>query len=96
MADFLRSDVISRLLCHCVINKREIERAWGLSSFDETFASAVARLPEFVADGMVALTPDEIRVTTLGRIFIRNVAMLFDEYFEKKAPSAPKIFSRTL
>ena len=94
--DFLRRDVITRLLCHCVIDKREIERAWGLSSFDETFASAVARLPEFVLDGMVALTPDEIRVTSLGRIFIRNVAMLFDEYFEKKAPTAPKIFSRTL
>src|SRR5664280_2098606 len=93
--DFLRRDVITRLLCHCVIDKRESERAWGLSSFDETFASAVARLPEFVLDGMVALTPDEIRVTSLGRIFIRNVAMLFDEYFEKKAPTAPKIFSRT-
>jgi oxygen-independent coproporphyrinogen-3 oxidase len=95
-ADFLRRDVITRLLCHCVIDKREIERAWGLPSFDETFATAVARLPEFVADGMVVLAPGEIRVTTLGRIFIRNVAMLFDEYLEKKAPEAPKIFSRTL
>ena len=95
-ADFLRRDVISRLLCHCVIDKREIERAWGLASFDEKFASAVAQLPGFVDDGMVKLTPDEIRVTTLGRIFIRNVAMLFDEYLERKAPEAPKIFSRTL
>ena len=95
-ADFLRSDVISRLLCHCVIDKRAIERAWGLASFDETFASAVARLPEFVRDGMVEVTSDEIRVTTMGRIFIRNVAMLFDEYLEKKAADAPKIFSRTL
>ena len=41
-------------------------------------------------------TPDEIRVTSMGRIFIRNVAMLFDAYLEKKAPDAPKIFSRTL
>ena len=85
--DFLRRDVITRLLCHCVIDKREIERECGLSSFDETFASAVAQLPDFVEDGMVELTPDEIRVTTLGRIFIRNVAMLFDEYLEKKAPT---------
>jgi oxygen-independent coproporphyrinogen-3 oxidase len=95
-ADFLRRDVITRLLCHCVIDKRAIERAYSLRSFDETFASAAARLPEFVADGMVELTPDEIRVTTLGRIFIRNVAMLFDAYLEQKAPDAPKIFSRTL
>jgi oxygen-independent coproporphyrinogen III oxidase len=94
--DFLRREVITRLLCHCVIDKREIERVHGLRSFDETFASAMARLPEFVADGMVELTPDEIRVTTMGRIFIRNVAMLFDAYLEKKAPEAPKIFSRTL
>jgi oxygen-independent coproporphyrinogen-3 oxidase len=95
-ADFLRREVITRLLCHCVIDKREIERAYSLRSFDETFATAALRLPEFVADGMVELTPDEIRVTTMGRIFIRNVAMLFDAYLEKKAPEAPKIFSRTL
>ena len=56
----------------------------------------MARLPEFVRDGMVEVTSDEIRVTTMGRIFIRNVAMLFDEYLEKKAADAPKIFSRTL
>jgi oxygen-independent coproporphyrinogen-3 oxidase len=94
--DFLRREVITRLLCHCVIDKREIERVYGLRSFDETFASAMARLPEFVADGMVELTPDEIRVTTMGRMFIRNVAMLFDEYLEGKSADAPRIFSRTL
>jgi oxygen-independent coproporphyrinogen III oxidase len=95
-ADSLRRDVITKLLCHCAIDKREIERTWALSSFDETFASAVERLPELARDGMVHLTADEIRVTALGRIFIRNVAMLFDEYLEKKAEAAPKIFSRTL
>jgi oxygen-independent coproporphyrinogen-3 oxidase len=94
--DVLRREVITRLLCHCVINKRDIERTFGLRSFDETFASAVARLPEFVRDGMVEVTADEIRVTSMGRIFIRNVAMLFDAYLEKKAADAPKIFSRTL
>jgi oxygen-independent coproporphyrinogen-3 oxidase len=94
--DVLRREVITRLLCHCVLKKREIEKEFGLESFDETFASAVARLPEFVGDGMVVHTADEIRVTAMGRIFIRNVAMLFDAYLEKKAPDAPRIFSRTL
>ncbi|MGA7992155.1 MAG: oxygen-independent coproporphyrinogen III oxidase [Thermoanaerobaculia bacterium] len=94
--DVLRREVVTRLLCHCVIDKRDIERTFGLRSFDETFASAVSRLPEFVADGMVEVTADEIRVTSMGRIFIRNVAMLFDAYLEKKAADAPKIFSRTL
>jgi oxygen-independent coproporphyrinogen-3 oxidase len=94
--DFLRRAVITRLLCHCVVKKREIEEEFGLDSFDETFSSAVARLPEMVADGMVKVNDEEIRVTTMGRIFIRNVAMLFDAYLERKAPDAPKIFSRTL
>ncbi len=94
--DVLRREVINRLLCHCVVKKREIEEKFGLRSFDETFASAAAKLPEFVADGMVVDGRDELRVTTMGRIFIRNVAMLFDAYLEAKAADAPKIFSRTL
>ena len=94
--DVLRREVITRLLCHCVIDKRDVERTFGLRSFDETFASAVAKLPDFVNDGMVEVTADEIRVTSMGRIFIRNVAMLFDAYLERKAADAPKIFSRTL
>jgi oxygen-independent coproporphyrinogen-3 oxidase len=94
--DHLRRSVITRLLCHCVIRKREVEADFGLPSFDETFASARERLRELVADGMATETADEIRVTTMGRIFIRNVAMLFDAYLDKRAPTEPKIFSRTL
>jgi oxygen-independent coproporphyrinogen-3 oxidase len=94
--DVLRREVITRLLCHCVIDKRDVEKTFSLKSFDETFANATAKLPELVDDGMVEVTADEIRVTTMGRIFIRNVAMLFDAYLEKKTADAPKIFSRTL
>ena len=59
--DVLRREVIMRLLGHCVVKKREIEREFGLASFDERFASAVAKLPGFVADGMVVHTDEEIR-----------------------------------
>jgi oxygen-independent coproporphyrinogen III oxidase len=94
--DVLRREVIMRLLCHCVVKKREVERDFGLASFDAAFPAAIDRLPGFVADGMVVHTDDEIRVTAMGRIFIRNVAMLFDAYLEKKPADAPRIFSRTL
>ena len=88
--------MITRLLCHCVLDRREIERDFGLESFERTFASAEARLPEMIDDGLVADDRDRIRVTPLGRIFIRNVAMLFDSYLDSKSPDAPKIFSKTL
>ena len=41
-------------------------------------------------------SPDEIRVTLLGRIFIRNVAMLFDPYLEKQRLAERPLFSKTL
>ncbi len=94
--DHLRRTVITNLLCHCVIKKREVEKEFGLASFDETFAREVAALPAFVADGLVEPRTDEIRVTPLGRIFIRNVAMLFDPYLLKRPADQPKVFSRTL
>ncbi len=95
--DKLRRDVITRLLCHCVIKKREIEADHGLPSFDAKFSREIAKLEELAADGLVEpASADEIRVTTLGRIFIRNVAMVFDTYLEKRSPDQPKIFSRTL
>lgn len=94
--DHLRRTVITNLLCHCVINKREVARQFGLASFDETFAREVAALPAFVVDGLVEPRTDEVRVTPLGRIFIRNVAMLFDPYLLKRPADQPKVFSRTL
>ena len=94
--DKLRRTVITNLLCHCVIKKREVEKQFGLASFDEKFAREVAGLPSFVADGLVEPRTDEIRVTPLGRIFIRNVAMLFDPYLLKRPADQPKVFSRTL
>lgn len=94
--DHLRRTVITNLLCHCVIKKREVEEQFGLASFDETFAREVGALPDMVADGLVEPRTDEVRVTPLGRIFIRNVAMLFDPYLLKRPADQPKIFSRTL
>jgi oxygen-independent coproporphyrinogen-3 oxidase len=91
--DLLRREVISNLLCHGVVVKREIERRFGIV-FDEVFASALVRLVPCAADGLVELTPGEIRATALGRVFLRNLAMPFDAYLEA-SPDKP-VFSKTL
>ncbi len=93
--DRLRRAVIGRLLCHTVIPKREVEREFSIS-FDEYFAAEIARLAEPSADGLVTLDRDEIRVTPLGRIFIRNVAMVFDRYIEEQKMDQKPLFSKTL
>ena len=93
--DRIRRDVIGRLLCHTVIPKAEVEREFGIH-FDEYFSPEVQRLEEFRAEGLVALPPGEIRVTPLGRIFIRNVAMTFDRYLHEQQMDQRPLFSKTL
>lgn len=93
--DRLRRAVISRLLCHAVIRKDEIAADFGVN-FDEYFAAELAHMQPFVEDRLVRLTPGEISVTPLGRIFIRNVAMLFDPYLEKQRLAERPLFSKTL
>ena len=91
--DRLRRTVIERLMCHGVVLKREIESEFGIR-FDEEFAAALERLGPLEKDGLVALAPDEVRATPLGRIFLRNLAMPCDAYLEK--PSEKPVFSRTV
>src|SRR6266849_1746186 len=47
-------------------------------------------------DGLLTIDSNEIRATWLGRIFIRNLAMLFDPYLEQQQLNAKPIFSKTL
>ena len=93
--DQIRRAVIGRLLCHTVIPKSEVEREFSIS-FDDYFAPEVRRLEEFRAEGLVAFAPGEIRVTSLGRIFIRNVAMTFDRYLHEQQMDQRPLFSKTL
>jgi oxygen-independent coproporphyrinogen-3 oxidase len=93
--DLLRRAVISRILCHGVLHKNEIEREFGIS-FDKTFAPELQRLAPFVSDGLLEIADDVLRTTLLGRIFIRNIAMVFDPYLEKQKLESRPLFSKTL
>ncbi len=93
--DLLRRAVIGRLLCHTVIPKHEVEREFAIS-FDEYFAPELTRLESAKEEGLVVLAPGEIRVTPLGRIFIRNVAMTFDRYLHEQQTDQRPLFSKTL
>lgn len=93
--DLLRREVITRLLCHTVVRKREIEHIFQIR-FDEYFHGELAALRAMRDDGLVLLSEDEIRVTPLGRIFIRNLAMPFDRYLREQKMDSRPLFSKTL
>jgi oxygen-independent coproporphyrinogen-3 oxidase len=52
------------------------------------------KLEPCAADGLVVLGRNEIRATTVGRVFLRNLAMPFDAHLAA-APEKP-VFSKTL
>src|SRR6267378_837528 len=93
--DLLRRTVISRILCHGVLHTTEIEREFGIV-FDDRFAAEIARLAPFISDGLVDLDGGVLSTSLLGRIFIRNIAMLFDPYLEKQQLESRPLFSKTL
>jgi oxygen-independent coproporphyrinogen III oxidase len=93
--DIIRREVISRLLCHTIIVKDEISKMFGIH-FDEYFAPELEHLKMPQEDGLVVANDKEIRTAWLGRIFIRNLAMVFDPYLEKQQLASRPLFSKTL
>ena len=69
--DVLRRGVISRLLCY------------GAADVDEQhFRDELARLAPLADDGLLEIDHGKIKATTLGRLFIRVIAMVFDQYLK--------------
>lgn len=95
--DSLRRAVIQKLICHFELSKSEFEKAHHLD-FDDYFAKECHKLAAFEQAGMVEIDARSIRVTTKGRLFIRNICMVFDRYLgmpnEIKLERIP--YSRTI
>jgi oxygen-independent coproporphyrinogen-3 oxidase len=62
-------------------------------NFAEHFAGELAALDPFQADGLVERSPGGLTVTDSGRLFIRNIAMCFDNTL---APAGERRHSRTI
>jgi oxygen-independent coproporphyrinogen III oxidase len=78
-----------------VLHKNEIEQEFGID-FDKAFATEIERLAPFVSDSLLEMENRVLRTTLLGRIFIRNIAMVFDPYLEKQKLESRQLFSKTL
>ncbi len=95
--DQLRRYVITQLMCNFHLDKRAVEARYDID-FDRAFERELAELaaPDgLIANGFVSAGRDALDVEPLGRLFVRNVAMLFDRYLRDKKDSAT-IFSRTI
>jgi oxygen-independent coproporphyrinogen-3 oxidase len=95
--DLLRRDVIQKLMCDFALDLRDLAARRDVD-VAQRFAPELARLAELEKDGLLTLTPDRIDVTPKGRLLVRNICMVFDDYFGKPAavPLQRMQYSRTV
>ena len=80
--DKIRREVIGRLMCDLGLDFRQISEQLGID-FTSHFANELASLDDLKADGLIERDDCGLRVTDLGRLLIRNIAVRFDAYFGK-------------
>ncbi|WP_201556911.1 oxygen-independent coproporphyrinogen III oxidase [Psychrobacter sp. 72-O-c] len=81
--DRLREYVIMNLLCHDYIDFKDVNQKFGIDAVTY-FINEIQQLGEMQKDKLVDMDIAGIRILPKGRLLGRNVAMVFDEYLEKK------------
>jgi oxygen-independent coproporphyrinogen-3 oxidase len=90
--DKIRRETIMRAMCDLSLDFAAMSQKLGIN-FEQHFASELAALAPFEDDGLVKRTPTGLEVTDIGRLFIRNIAMCFDNTL---APVGERKHSRTI
>jgi len=82
--DHLRRRVIAELMCGF---------STDLSGHD--FDAEIAALAPMIADGLVEIDAGRVSVTERGRLFVRNICMVFDAHLKRHANDKQR-FSKTI
>lgn len=93
--DVLRRFTINRVMCLFRLDLGEIQQKFG-DLARRTIEQSMGGLEELVRDGLVTFDGHALRVTPLGRLLVRNVAMMFDAYLPRHAKDKTPTFSRTV
>lgn len=91
--DHLRREVIMKLMCNFELEFKNIEKEFDID-FKKYFAWGLNNLKEMEKDNLVEINDNGIYVKDMGRLLIRNIAMNFDGYIERKEDTAK--YSRTV
>jgi oxygen-independent coproporphyrinogen III oxidase len=80
--DKIRHRVIMQLISNFYCDFAEIETEFDIK-FTDYFGTELNRLTEFKEDGLIQVEKERIQVLEPGRLFIRNVCMVFDAYMNQ-------------
>ncbi len=91
--DHIRREVIMRLMCDFELQFKPVEEKFKID-FKKYFEWGLSNLNEMIGDGLVEMDDSGIKVKDMGRLLIRNIAMNFDGFIERKEDTAK--YSRTV
>ena len=93
--DGLRRHVIAELMCNLGVELAAVGRRFSIEPA-KYFATELAELADGpIAHGFLRAEDGWLRVTPAGRLFVRNVCMIFDRHLREKRAATP-VFSRTI
>ena len=91
--DMLRRFVITKLMCDFELQFGLVEEKFDID-FKTYFAWGLTNLKEMIEGELIAVENGVMKVTKTGRFLIRNIAMNFDGYIERKEDHSR--YSRTV
>lgn len=90
--DALRREVIMRLMCGVPLDWHDMDLEFGIST-QVYFREELEKLDEFISDGLLQVDENGLIVTEKGRLFLRNIAMIFDAWLPSQKQRA---YSKTI
>jgi oxygen-independent coproporphyrinogen-3 oxidase len=83
--DLIRRHVIMQIICNLHLDIAALEQQFGIT-WSNYFAYEQAALQQMRNDGLIELDHSQLNVTTMGRPFLRNICMVFDNYLRSEQP----------
>lgn len=81
------------------VNRRQqiltLMTTYEVTMTEEQKALAPEFLAEMIADKLLVIEGDKVKVTAMGKPFLRNICIFFDEHLKRNKPQT-KIFSQSL
>lgn len=81
--DHIRREIIQQLICHFYLDFTQIEKSFNIS-FRKYFNMIFPELNQMANDNLIKLNENSIEILDTGRLLVRSVCMLFDNYLNKQ------------
>lgn len=77
--DLLRRELISDLICYFEVDIASVNATFGID-FNSHFKHELTLLKSMANDGLVDISDEKITVTASGKLLVRHICKVFDQY----------------